>query len=116
MKFIGIKRTFSTINNEQYKTINAFWDEMIKKYGMENLKGLGYNWTDTTIEYVIGLKNGIIDNANCHLSLPENNWKIEKGDTDKLSSIYKEIYTDGPLKYEIETFFENGKCEIWYYR
>ena len=56
MKFIGIKRTFSTINNEQYKTINAFWDEMIKKYGMENLKGLGYNWTDTTIEYVIGLK------------------------------------------------------------
>ena len=29
---------------------------MSEKYGRENLRGLGYNWTDTTIEYVIGLK------------------------------------------------------------
>ena len=37
MKFIGISRVFSTINNEQYKTIGAFWDELSEKYGMENL-------------------------------------------------------------------------------
>ena len=37
MKFIGISRVFSIINNEQYKTISAFWDELSEKYGMENL-------------------------------------------------------------------------------
>ena len=57
MKFIGISRVFSTINNEQYKTIGTFWDELSEEYGMENLRGLGYNWTDDTIEYVIGLKD-----------------------------------------------------------
>ena len=30
---------------------------MTEKYDIENLRGLGFNWTETTIEYVIGLKN-----------------------------------------------------------
>ena len=55
MKFIGISRVFSIINNEQYKTIGAFWDELSEKYGMENLRELGYNWDNNSIEYVIGL-------------------------------------------------------------
>ena len=28
MKFVGIRRVFSTENEEQYITIGAFWDEM----------------------------------------------------------------------------------------
>ena len=55
MKFIGISRVFSIINNEQYKTIGAFWDELSEKYVMENLRELGYNWDNNSIEYVIGL-------------------------------------------------------------
>ena len=31
MRFSGISKTFSTINNEQYKTISAFWDELSEK-------------------------------------------------------------------------------------
>jgi len=116
MKFNGISKVFSTLNNEQYKTISAFWDEMSLKYGMENIRGMGYNWTNDTIEYAIGLKNGIIENANCDIDLPEDGWTIIKGDTNSLSLLYEKIYKDGLLKYEIEMFFENGKCEIWYCR
>lgn len=116
MKFIGISRVFSTINNEQYKTIGAFWDELSEKYGMENLRGLGYNWDNDSIEYVIGLKKGTIDNANFEIELPQDGWTILKGQIDDLPLMYEEIYKDGPLSYEIELFNKNGSCEIWYNR
>ena len=54
MIFEGISRVFSTVNEQQYETIGAFWDELSAQYGLENLRGLGYNWTPDTIEYVIG--------------------------------------------------------------
>lgn len=114
MKFIGISRVFSTINNEQYKTIGAFWDELSKEYKIENLRGLGYNWNNDSIEYVIGLKNGTINNANFEIELPKDGWTIVKGNTNDLSIIYERIYKNGPLLYEIEMFNENGTCEIWY--
>ena len=116
MIFKGISRVFSTKNNEQYKTISAFWDELSLKYGMENLQGLGYNWTKDSIEYVIGLKKGTIENANCSVDLPETGWIVVHGNTNDLPLIYEKIYKDGLLKYEIEMFSNNDKCEIWYYR
>ena len=30
--------------------------------------------------------------------------------------LYDEIYKNGALTFEIETFFEDGSCQIWYYR
>lgn len=36
MEFKGISRTFSTIDEKQYETIGAFWDEMSGIYGREN--------------------------------------------------------------------------------
>ena len=39
MLFKGIGRTFSTENDQQYKTIGAFWDELAAKYGRMNLQG-----------------------------------------------------------------------------
>ena len=64
MKFIGIRKVFSTKNEEQYSTIGAFWDEISAIYGRENLMGLGCNWTSDSIEYVMALKNGIIEGAD----------------------------------------------------
>ena len=74
MVFTGVSKVFSTENGAQYETIGAFWDGMSEKYGLENLRGLGYNWTDNSIEYVIGLKDGIIDQANCEVELPDDDW------------------------------------------
>ena len=34
----------------------------------------------------------------------------------KDGEIYNEIYKKGKLKFEIETFTEDGKCTIKYYR
>ena len=116
MKFIGISKVFSTVDDIQYKTINEFWMELSEKYGMENLRGLGYNWTEDSFEYAIGLKDGIIDNKNCSIDLPASGWKTAKGKTEDLPKIYDDIYKEGPLKYEIETFYNKGTCEIQYYR
>ena len=43
MKFVGISKVFSTIDNQQFETIGAFWDELSKKYERSKLRGLGYN-------------------------------------------------------------------------
>ena len=116
MEFKGIGRTFSTVGNQQYNTIGVFWDELSEKYGRENLRGLGYNWTSTSIEYVIGLTAGEIDGWNVSVSLPENGWKRVKGRTENLEEIYNDIYKDGPLTYEIEMFNDDGNCVIDFVR
>ena len=116
MVFIRISKVFSTKDGRQYETIGAFWDELSKEYGRENLRGLGYNWTTDTIEYVIGLKQGEIDNADCSVVLPDSGWIAVKGKTAEIDLIYQEIYAQGFLTYEIESFTDEGECEILYYR
>ena len=116
MRFKGISRIFSTVNEKQYETIGEFWDEMSGKYGLENLRGLGYNWTGNSIEYVIGLKEGIIDQADCEVVLPDDGWETVCGRTDDLGQIYSRIYADGGLAYEIETFTDAGNCMISFIR
>ena len=116
MIFIGITKEFDLTNEDQYNTIGEFWGELSLIYGLENLQGLGYKWKDNKIYYAIGLKKGIIKDNNFSIELPEEGWKIYKGKTENLKQIYDGIYLDGPLKYEIETFEENGECIIKYYR
>ena len=85
-------------------------------YGLENLVGLGYKWEGGKISYAIGLKLGDIEHHNLRIELPDEGWATFVGRTDELRDIYSEIYKVGALKYEIEVFFENGMCEIKYYR
>ena len=116
MLFKGITRQFSLMNEDQYNTIGAFWDEMSDLYGLESLQGLGYLWENGMISYAIGLKDGDIPEYNFSIELPECGWTTVKGKTDDLKQIYDEIYRDGRLDYEIESFYDNGECEIKYYR
>ena len=116
MIFRGTGKTFSTENEQQYETIGAFWDELSAQYGRDNLQGLGYGWTEHSIEYAIGLKTGEIRGANRTVELPDDGWISVKGRTENLGQIYDEIYQDGSLKFEIERFSDNGDCEILYRR
>ena len=116
MVFKGISRVFSLSNNEQYETIGQFWDDMAAIYGLENLQGLGYIWKNGHIAYAIGLKSGNIEGYNVSIGLPDDGWVTVKGETANLKQLYDEIYKGGVLKFEIETFYENGTCEIRYYR
>ena len=116
MIFIGISKEFSLLNEDQYNTIGDFWDEMALIYGLENLQGLGYLWKDNKISYAIGLKVGKIKDFNLSIELPDENRTEVHGKTTNLKEIYDEIYKSGSLKYEIETFTEDGKCLIKYYR
>ena len=116
MMFVGVSKKFSLKNEDQYNTIGDFWDEMSLIYGLENLQGLGYKWEDGFIYYVIGLKNGEIKSGNLRIELPDEGWTVVEADTVKLKDIYNEIYKYGSLKYEIETFTEEGRCCIKYLR
>ena len=116
MIFKGISRKFSLRGEEQYHTIGAFWDEIEALYGLENLQGLGYLWVDGYLHYAIGFKDGTIPMCDFEMALPSEGWMLVEGETERLKEIYDEIYQDGPLKYEIETFTEDGHCHILYYR
>lgn len=123
MKFVGYSKTFSTKDQMQYESIGEFWDAMSVVYGRENLRGLGYNWGDSSIEYVIGLKNGdinqdiVIDElVYKEINLPDEGWITYEGRAEDLSEIYNEIYKNGVLTYEIEQFWNDGKCKIMIYR
>ena len=116
MVFHGISRVFKLTSQQQFETIGQFWDEMATLHGLENLMGLGYFWTEDEISYAIGLKNGSIPNYDFRIVLPDHGWSHAKGRTDQLKELYDDIYKDGSLQYEIETFFENGTCEIHYHR
>ena len=119
MEFTGYSRVFSTENAQQYDTIGAFWDEMASRFGRGNLRGLGFNWTDGAIEYVIGLKDGCISPGlplagavYKSIVLPDEGWLEYAGRTEALDQLYDEIYKEGPLSYEIETFGEDGACQV----
>ena len=116
MIFKGISKVFSLNNEEQYNTIGKFWDELSYIYGLENLQGLGYKWENNKIYYAIGLINKDIENYDLVIELPDIGWNTMYGETNRLKELYNEIYKDGPLKYEIETFNSNGKCKIKYFR
>ena len=116
MVFYGISKVFALANEQQYETIGQFWDELAILYGLENLRGLGYRWEKGEISYAIGLKNGLIEGYNVRIVLPDDGWVNVRGETECLKNIYDEIYKNGRLQYEIETFCENGMCEIQYYR
>ena len=116
MLFTGISKVFSLKNEEQYDTLGKFWDEVSVVYGLENLIGLGYKWEKGEIYYAIGLKNGEIEGANLTVERPDDGWTTVYGLTDELPKIYDEIYKDGALKTELETFSEDGRCEIRYRR
>lgn len=116
MEFKGISRIFSTVDQKQYETIGAFWDEISVIYGRENLRGLGYNWTESSIEYVIGLIDGDIEESNTNVILPDDGWECVGGRTEELAEIYRIIYKAGSLKYEIEMFDDDGNCRIMFYR
>ena len=116
MVFKGIAKVFSLKNEDQYNTIGKFWDDMAEVYGLESLIGLGYKWEKGEIYYAIGLKNGEIEDANLKAELPDDGWTTVHGLTDDLKKIYDEIYKDGALRLELESFTEDGRCEIKYLR
>ena len=116
MVFEGISKEFLLAGEQQYETIGAFWDDMALLHGLENLQGLGFRWQGGKISYAIGLKNGRIKDHNISITLPDDGWVTVKGKTDNLKQIYDEIYQGGSLQYEIEMFYEDGGCEIRYYR
>ncbi len=124
MVFKGISKRFSTEDNRQYNEIGDYWDYFAVKYGRENLFGLGLNWENDSIEYVIGQCEGRMeynletvrkkypDAVYKEIVLPDTGWTVYYGQTEKLSELYERIYREGVLLYEIEAFYDDGSCLV----
>ena len=113
MIFTGITRTFSLENEQQYETIGAFWSEMEQRNDCSCLRGLGYNWTENTTEYVIGLTEGAAEGSDCTVILPDDGWIEVRGRTADLGEIYDRIYKDGALTFEIESYYNGSRYELF---
>jgi len=129
MKFYGISQRFSFIDSAQYETIGNYWDYLSQFYGRSQLLGLGLNWNEDSLEYVIGdLKPLKWDLSQIHavyphaiykvVDLPDDGWQTVHGKTKNLDAIYQKIYRDGALTYEIEQFNDktDEDCVIHYWR
>lgn len=129
MQFKGYVMTFSTVGNKQYETIGNIWDKLSELYGVENLRGLGFGWTDTSISYSFGFKEDLdeeeylkrLDTVNTLaekpfrynvIDIPDDAWETYKGTTNALDVLYEDVYAKGSLDFEIETFNSDGTCSI----
>jgi len=123
MIFKGVRIRFDCRNNEQYSKIGEFWTYMRTEYPDYSLKGVGYNWNNDSFDYCIGdfstldfdmdkVKECYPNPDYVEITLPDNEWQVYYGRTEKLSDLYDEIYKNGALDYEIEEFFTNGDCKI----
>ena len=121
MTFRGYCKTFSTRNGAQYDHIGRFWDFLAAQCGRESLRGLGFNWTEDTLEYAIGLKSAgcdireltpFEDSVFIEVELPDNGWEHFSGESEHLSELYGVIYSAGALRYETEEFNDDGTCRV----
>ncbi len=116
----GVMKTFDCADGEQYEAIGRFWSEMSSLYGQEQLCGVGCNWRNNRLDYIIGFMNndtaelsdavGQCGGSIARLELPTSGWRHYSGKTEKLSELYDAIYADGVLDYEIERFTPDGEC------
>jgi len=123
MIFTGVKIRFDCTNSQQYKNIGDFWKYMTDNYPKIALKGVGYNWSKNSFDYIIGdfvaprfnmnkIREVFPDADFFEVVLPDKGWKVYTGKRNELSKLYDEIYKDGTLDYEIEEFFPNGDCKV----
>lgn len=124
MVFKGYSLRFSTLGGRQYEDIGRYWDFFAGLCGRENLLGLGLNWEENSLEYVMGVREGCPlpepaqvagaypDARLREVLLPEEGWLEYTGRTEALGALYEAIYRDGPLEYEIEAFGEDGSCRL----
>ena len=124
MKFTGVLRRFDCSNNKQFNDIGEFLDLMSKIIDKNEIKGLGFNWQNNHLDYIIGdLKeefNYSIDiilktyptSKIVTVDLPDNGWKIYQGKLKDIKNIYEKIYRDGPLDYEIEEIDTKGNFKV----
>lgn len=127
--------TFSTVGEKQFEAIGIVWDIFSNLYGIENIRGLGYGWTDNSITYCFGFKEELSDDVYLErletinelvdkpfrfnkIELPDSDWKEFNGTVDTIPELYNEVYKAGNLDFEIETFDQDGafKSVVHYVR
>ena len=107
MVFYGIERIFPVDENYgQMKHIGKFIDEIKNKYPHLEFECLGYKWQNNSMAYVIGKLNEKpkIEDEIKEILLPDDNWEkytCKMNDLD-IKELYKNIYKDGILDFEIE--------------
>ena len=119
-------KRWSTVDKGQYSEISAFWDIVEKYVHCSRLQGFGCDWTDTDFLYgIIFLDKEIpeeclneVQNTFPDITveddypIPDNYEYTYEGETKNLDPLYDEIWSKGPLAYELEEFTNDGHCRI----
>lgn len=84
MRFYWISKRFSFIDNKQYEDIGCYFDYFAIIYGLENIKRLGLNRDNDSLEDIIG----------------NVDWKMDF-DLEKIKKVYPDY-----LK-QLKTLFKN---------
>lgn len=129
MTLDGINVKVSIENKEQYDSLNQLWTILEQYYDCEDIFGLGYGWDNDSMNYLIGINRGMInENAlkeikeefpsaeNKRITVPTDGWKTYRGSTWELQDLYSIIWEEGEVIYELESFTNDGKCKILIYR
>lgn len=106
MKFKGKKKTVPIDNNyEHIKALEQFWNEMRSLFPDDFLSGLGTNWTTNKFDYYIGKIDESWRGGGEVVNLPDNGWQEFscKEDDKDIEQMYRGIYDQGTLDYEIES-------------
>ena len=53
---------------------------------------------------------------NINVILPDGGWEYVSGRMEELAEMHGKVYQDGPLKYEIELFDDDGNCRMEFCR
>jgi predicted transcriptional regulator YdeE len=105
MKFYGVKKLVK-FNDDyaQFQAIDNFWDQMTTKYPGVGFLCLGLNWGQDSFDYYIGkLDDNWADGLEA-IELPDEGWKefrCPRNDSE-IKEMYRQIWDEGKLKYEIE--------------
>jgi hypothetical protein len=119
-------KRWSTVGKGQYSEISAFWNIVEKYVHCSRLQGFGCDWTDTDFLYgIIFLDKEIpeeclneVQNTFPDITveddypIPDNYEYTYEGETKNLDPLYDEIWSKGPLAYELEEFTDDGHCKI----
>ena len=119
-------KRWSTVGKGQYSEISAFWNIVEKYVHCSRLQGFGCDWTDTDFLYgIIFLDKEIpeeclneVQNTFPDITveddypIPDNYEYTYEGETKNLDPLYDEIWSKGPLAYELEEFDDDGNCRI----
>lgn len=123
---VMLYRKWSTINEAQYEPIAKFWEIVEEYVSLTSLQGFGTDWSDTDFLYGIIFTDGNVPDEclnevrqmfndiqlDYSFMIPDNYEQTYEGDINNIKPLYDEIWSKGPLAYELEEYPDEKTIKV----